>query len=167
MEKEYKDFINKLSIATAHHIYRNGPIEDMHADKNKSINDSDMKVLNKLIVNRLASIFKIILDKDNVNQIKEKYRYDYIEKLANATIKYVFEEGFLKQEVIIKNLDDDEIKILYEFMKDNLEELFYSIFTEDEEYIKKILFWGMVYGKDWDCAEPESLTFKEFLKKLE
>lgn len=162
-----KDIIHKISVVTAHYAYRNGPIEDMHADRNKSIYDEDMKVLNKLIVNRLATIFKIILDRDKVNQIKVKYGCDDIEKqLVNATMRYVFEEGFMKQEVIIKNLDNDDIKVVYDFMKFKLEVVFSIILIGDKEDIKKFVAYGIFNGQSWDYAVPEVLTFEEFLQKL-
>jgi hypothetical protein len=49
--------ITKIAKAITHFSFRNGPIEDMHADRNKNITDEDMKVLNKYMVNRLAYIF--------------------------------------------------------------------------------------------------------------
>lgn len=52
--------ISKISKAITHFIFRNGPIEDMHADVNKNITDEDMKILNKYIVNRIAYIFTLI-----------------------------------------------------------------------------------------------------------
>ncbi|GEM_PF-5770659 len=163
-----KDIIHKMSVVTAHYAYRNGPIEDMHADRNKSIYDDDMKVLNKLIVNRLASIFKIILDSDKVNQIKVKYgRGDIDRQLAEATMIYVFEEGFMKQEVIIENLDDNDINVVYDFMKFKLEVVFSIILTGNKEEIKKFLAYGIFYGQSWDYAVPEVLTFEEFLQKLQ
>ncbi|MFB6468851.1 hypothetical protein ACE38V_19015 [Cytobacillus sp. Hz8] len=57
------DNITKIAKAITHFIFRNGPIEDMHADVNKNITDKDMKILNKYMVNRLAYI--IILIKEN------------------------------------------------------------------------------------------------------
>lgn len=162
-----KDIIHKLSVTTAHYAYRNGPIEDMHADKNKNIYDKDMKILNKLIVNRLATIFRFILDTDKVNKIKEKYDCDNIEQqLVNATMLYVFEEGFKKQEVIIENLDDNDINILYNFMKIKLEVVFNIILKEKKDDIKTFLAYGILFGQSWDYAIPESLTFEEFLQKL-
>lgn len=52
--------ISKISKAITHFVFRNGPIEDMHADVNKNITDEDMEVLNKYIVNRIAYIFTLI-----------------------------------------------------------------------------------------------------------
>ena len=163
-----KDIIHKLSVVTTHYVYRNGPIESMDADTTKNIYDSDMKILNKLIVNRLAAIFKIILDKDKINKIKEKYKdgYIYIRELVDATMRYVFEEGFLKEEVIIENLNNKEIKKLYNFMKFRLEVVFDMILEDNKEDIKKYLAYGILYGNSWDYAVPELLTFDEFLKKF-
>ncbi|AQS08834.1 hypothetical protein CLOBY_09490 [Clostridium saccharobutylicum] len=33
------DIIHKLSVVTTHYAYRNGPVEDMHADGKLSEND--------------------------------------------------------------------------------------------------------------------------------
>ncbi|APQ98255.1 hypothetical protein [Clostridium botulinum] len=163
-----KDIIHKISVITAHYAYRNGPIEYMHGDRNKNIYDDNMKVLNKLIVNRLAAIFNIILDSDKVNHIKEKYDWDNIERqLADVTMIYVFEEGFKKQEVVIKNLDDNDINKLYDFMKFKLEVVFDIILKGSKDDIRSFLAYGILYGQSWDYAIPEVLTFEEFLQKLQ
>lgn len=54
--------IDKISIALAHYIFRNGPVEDMHS-KGK-LSQKDMKILNKFIVNRIAGLLKTINDED-------------------------------------------------------------------------------------------------------
>ncbi|HLQ83951.1 MAG TPA: hypothetical protein VK121_08970 [Pseudogracilibacillus sp.] len=54
--------ISKISKAVTHFAFRNGPIEDMHADMTKQITDEDMKKLNKYMVNRIAYIFTLILE---------------------------------------------------------------------------------------------------------
>ncbi|MYL58643.1 hypothetical protein GLW20_14145 [Virgibacillus halodenitrificans] len=54
--------ISKISKAVTHFAFRNGPIEDMHADVTKNITDEDMKKLNKYMVNRVAYIFTLILE---------------------------------------------------------------------------------------------------------
>ncbi|WP_195990149.1 hypothetical protein [Clostridium sp. D53t1_180928_C8] len=51
---EDKDFIHKISVATTHLIYRNGIVEDMHADG--KLTDLEMKEINIFMVNRLAYI---------------------------------------------------------------------------------------------------------------
>lgn len=163
-----KDIIHKISVTTANYAYRNGPIEGMHADINKKIYDADMKILNKLIVNRLATIFNIILDNNKLNLIKEKCDSDNIEQqLAEVTMQYVFEEGFKKQEVIIANLDNNDINRLYDFMEFKLEVVLSIILRENKDDIKKFLAGGLLFGQSWDYATPEVLTFKEFLEKLE
>jgi len=52
--------IDMISKAITHHIFRNGPIEDMHA--NKQLSQDDMKILNKYMVNKLAGILKLVCD---------------------------------------------------------------------------------------------------------
>ena len=54
--------ITKISKAVTHFAFRNGPIEDMHADVTKNITDEDMKKLNKYMVNRVAYIFTLIIE---------------------------------------------------------------------------------------------------------
>ncbi len=53
--------IDKIAKAITHFSFRNGPIEDMHADPDKQLGDTDMMVLNKFAVNRLAYIFQLIV----------------------------------------------------------------------------------------------------------
>ncbi len=47
-----------LPIALTHYLFRNGPVEDMHADGKLSQND--MKILNKFMVNRIAGLLEAI-----------------------------------------------------------------------------------------------------------
>lgn len=54
--------IDKISIALAHYIFRNGPVEDMHSEG--KLSQEDMKILNKFIVNRIAGLLKTINDGD-------------------------------------------------------------------------------------------------------
>ncbi|MFB9279398.1 hypothetical protein [Cohnella cellulosilytica] len=50
-----------IAKAIAHFAFRNGPIEDIHADRDKNVTDQDMKVLNKFVHNRLAYVFELII----------------------------------------------------------------------------------------------------------
>lgn len=52
--------ITKISKAITYFAFRNGPIEDMHADPKKRITDNDMQLLNQFMVNRLAYVFTLI-----------------------------------------------------------------------------------------------------------
>lgn len=56
------DNLNMISKALTHFAFRNGPIEDMHAHPNNQLSESDMKILNKFMVNRLAYIFTLIIE---------------------------------------------------------------------------------------------------------
>ena len=56
------DNIDVISKAITHFAFRNGPIEDMHASPNNQLTDSDMKILNIYMVNRLAYIFTLIVE---------------------------------------------------------------------------------------------------------
>lgn len=57
-----KENINMISKAVTHFAFRNGPIENMHAHPNNQLSETDMKTLNKFMVNRLAYIFTLIIE---------------------------------------------------------------------------------------------------------
>lgn len=52
---------DRLAIGLAHYFFRNGPVEDMHADS--QLSESDMKTLNKYMVDRIARV--LLLAKEN------------------------------------------------------------------------------------------------------
>jgi len=52
--------IDMISKAITHYIFRNGPVEDIHAEG--KLTQEDMKTLNKFMVNRIAGLLKIALD---------------------------------------------------------------------------------------------------------
>ncbi|WII39946.1 hypothetical protein [Paenibacillus thiaminolyticus] len=52
--------IDMLSKAITNFVVRSGPIEDMHA--NKQLSQENMKELNKFMVNRLAYLFRLIIE---------------------------------------------------------------------------------------------------------
>ena len=51
-----------LSKAVVHYAFRNGPIEDMHA--NGQLSESDMKTLNKFMNNRIATLLYLLKEQD-------------------------------------------------------------------------------------------------------
>lgn len=51
-------YIRNMAIALTLFCFRNGPVEDMHADG--KLSDSDMKILNKSIVNRVALVLRLL-----------------------------------------------------------------------------------------------------------
>ncbi|SHI42212.1 hypothetical protein [Desulfofundulus thermosubterraneus] len=53
-----KDFLTSVAKAVTHFAFRNGPVEDLHA--NGQLSQQDMKILNKFMVNRLAYVFHLI-----------------------------------------------------------------------------------------------------------
>lgn len=57
-----KENITMIAKAITHFAFRNGPVEEMHAHPNNQLSDSDMKILNKFMVNRMAYIFQIIIE---------------------------------------------------------------------------------------------------------
>ncbi|HAN20442.1 MAG: hypothetical protein A2Y15_08800 [Clostridiales bacterium GWF2_36_10] len=50
--------IDKVIIAIAHYIFRNGPVEDIHAEG--KLSQDDMKTLNKYMVDRMAELVYLI-----------------------------------------------------------------------------------------------------------
>lgn len=57
MQKENIDWISK---ALTHYFFRNGPVENMHA--NHQLSQDDMKTLNKYMVNKIAGLLSLIAD---------------------------------------------------------------------------------------------------------
>ena len=55
-----RENIDAVSKAITHFIFRNGPVEDVHA--NNQLSENDMKTLNKYMVNRIAGILTAIAD---------------------------------------------------------------------------------------------------------
>jgi hypothetical protein len=53
--------VSMISKAITHFAFRNGPIEEMHAIPNNQLSETDMKTLNKFMVNRIAYIITLIL----------------------------------------------------------------------------------------------------------
>lgn|SRR5690625_125626 len=57
-----EDNLSEIAIAVTHFIFRNGPIEDMHASSDKNISNKDMETLNKFMINRLAYVFQLLMN---------------------------------------------------------------------------------------------------------
>ncbi|QNB47796.1 hypothetical protein BR63_16900 [Thermanaerosceptrum fracticalcis] len=55
-----KENISTIAKAITHFVFRNGPVENMHA--NRQLSQDDMKTLNKFMVNRLAYVFTLIIE---------------------------------------------------------------------------------------------------------
>lgn len=53
-----KSNIDGIAKALTHYVFRNGPVEDMHSEG--KLSESDMKTLNKYMVNRIAGILSAI-----------------------------------------------------------------------------------------------------------
>lgn len=71
MEKD----IAEVSKAIAHYVFRNGPVEDMHADG--QLSDSDMKILNKYMNDRIATFLYLLKEQDwlRLALFLDKYKY--------------------------------------------------------------------------------------------
>lgn len=57
-----KENLDLIARAVTHFAFRNGPVEDMHADPNSQLSEEDMKTLNVFMVNRMAYIFDLIME---------------------------------------------------------------------------------------------------------
>lgn len=66
-------YIRCISIALAHFCFRNGPVEDMHADG--KLSQDDMKTLNKYMVDRLG-LFFLLLGLADSSAIKRIISFD-------------------------------------------------------------------------------------------
>lgn len=55
-----KENIDRFSKALTHYVFRNGPVEDIHA--NSHLTDADMKILNKYMVDKIATILSLAMD---------------------------------------------------------------------------------------------------------
>ena len=56
-----------IARSLTHYLFRNGPIEDMHA--NSQLSQNDMMILNKFIYNRLTTIIYLLKENDWVRLI--------------------------------------------------------------------------------------------------
>ena len=59
----FKD-ISRTSIALVHDIFRNGPVEDIHAGPDSKLSDKEMKIINKYMVDQLAGILDALQRED-------------------------------------------------------------------------------------------------------
>lgn len=57
-----KENLDLIARAITHFAFRNGPVEDMHADPNSKLSEEYMKTLNIFMVNRIAYIFELIIE---------------------------------------------------------------------------------------------------------
>jgi hypothetical protein len=159
------DIVHKLSVVTTHYVFRNGPVEDMHAQGRLS--DNNMMRLNIFIVNRLAYIFSLILDEDKMKVIESYCIFENIEfKLADTIIEYCFIDGIEKNKIETEKLDDNDIEVLVEYMKSKLEVTLRLILNRDIKMIKNYLLMGLLFGNNWDYAIPDSIEFQSFLNIL-
>lgn len=92
-----KENIDSISKAMTHYIFRNGPVEEMHA--NQQLSEEDMKKLNKYMVNRIAGVLTKIVDENwlQLEMLLHYYRY-YGGKWDNAEpdmdeIDLLFKDG--------------------------------------------------------------------------
>lgn len=159
------NIIHKLSVATTHYAFRNGPVENMHAQG--KLSEDNMMKLNKFIVNRLAYIFTLILDPDKIKIIELCCTAENIElKLSNATIEYSFIDGIKDNRVEIGKLDENDIEILVKYMRIKLMKVFNMFLEDNVNVIKGYLLVESLYGHDWDYAVPDSINFESFLEIL-
>lgn len=76
--------INDLSKALTHYVFRNGPVEDIHA--NGQLSQEDMKVLNKYMVNKFAGLLDLIRNEEWLKiQLMIEFNRIYGKEWDNAT----------------------------------------------------------------------------------
>lgn len=70
-----RENIDAISKAVTHYAFRNGPVEDMHA--NGQLSQQDMKTLNKYMVNRIAGLLSAAMDGSwlQLEQLFSYYRF--------------------------------------------------------------------------------------------
>lgn len=70
-----RENIDAISKAVTHYAFRNGPVEDMHA--NGQLSQQDMKTLNKYMVNRIAGLLAAAMDGSwlQLEQLFSYYRF--------------------------------------------------------------------------------------------
>lgn len=62
--------LEDISIALAHYCFRNGPVEDMHADPNSQLSQDDMKVLNKYCADKIFTFLTMMKD-NSITKLNE------------------------------------------------------------------------------------------------
>lgn len=67
-----ENYTRNLSISLTHLCFRNGPVEDMHADG--KLDDSDMMLLNKYMVDHLGFFF-LLLGLSDIDSLKQVLRF--------------------------------------------------------------------------------------------
>lgn len=69
-----QDNLDKIAKAITHYAFRNGPVEDIHA--NNQLTQDDMKVLNKYMVNCIGGLIQMMLDGEwlKVEALIEAYK---------------------------------------------------------------------------------------------
>ena len=99
----------KLAKSLVHFVFRNGVIEDMHADKTKNITDEDMKVLNKYMMDRMYYFIELLredkwLEIEYLKAIFEIYGSDWDapERIDEETLLVISKEAIISR--LIKNI---------------------------------------------------------------
>ncbi|WP_252254122.1 hypothetical protein [Clostridium sp. ZBS12] len=159
------NIVHKLSVTTVHSMFRNGPVEDMHADG--KLSDNDMMNINKFLVNRMAYVFTLLLDSKKLECIKEHCNNEDVDwKLVHATIEYAFFDGIKKNKIPLTKLNKQDINILVDYMEIKLVVILGIILKGKISMIKKYLFVGAFQGLNWDYAVPDNMDFEIFLDMI-
>lgn len=92
------DKIDSISKSITHYAFRNGPVEDMHA--NNQLSENDMKTLNIFMTNRIAGLLTAIADNkwfelDQVYKFYKIYGTDWDKAIPDteeidSAIDYMF-----------------------------------------------------------------------------
>ena len=105
------DNIPTISKAITHFTFRNGPIEDMHA--NNQLSENDMKTLNKYMVNRIAGLLTAIVDDNKWTQMAyllDSY-YKHLGKEWDEVVPDMSEFDLVLEEILNSIFDNMNKKV--------------------------------------------------------
>ncbi|NLL51622.1 MAG: hypothetical protein GX248_02830 [Peptococcaceae bacterium] len=54
--------LNMITTAIMHFIFQSGPIKAMFTCRNRQLSEDDLRIINKFMINRLAYVFKLIIE---------------------------------------------------------------------------------------------------------
>lgn len=121
--------IDWISKAFTHYFFRNGPVEDMHA--NGQLSQEDMKTLNKYMVNRIAGLLKLINDGEWIKielmlNLLQYYGKDWDKAVYdNSEIEFIFRDALqLKPNCILMNKNTEVLIADYDDILHGFSEIY-------------------------------------------
>lgn len=133
--------IDWISKAITHYVFRNGPVEDMHA--NGQLTEENMKTLNKYMVNRIAGLLKLINDGEWIKielmlNFLQYYGVDWDKaEYDNSDIELIFRNAMhLKPNCVLMNKNTEILIADYDDILHGFSEIYE---TKNIEYAPLIL----------------------------